>query len=118
MAAGVPLASRCSGCRRRARCPTNSRGVFSYIAAKRTAGLDKEEMNKERACLAQEFYSLPQVEQDAWRNREEHNLRHNDTSGLDPDEHYSIHIADKLWGLSSRKQPITEPAFKQVITAV
>ena len=118
IAAGVPLARGQSN--QPASQPRKSRGVFTYIGANRCK---RRKTLKERGAefreLAHEFYSMPSVEQNIYKSKEQQGaeVRAQAGEGCDPDpeEQYDIAIADKLWGLSSRCQPVDVSQVSNVI---
>ena len=110
--AGVPLACASMG-RSREICSSRSRGVFTYINAHAAPG----ELASKRRELAAQFYSLPQEEQAQWKAAEEEARlsRVEVEPGITQDMRYNIEIEKKLWGNSSRTEPVSASAVQAVL---
>lgn len=109
LASGVPFARH--GKQRRAQAG-RSRGAFAYAHRHMPAGLSRPDWQKEFQRLTQQFYSLPEEEQHAWRV-EEQAAESDRVPPIEGSEAgYDRRIGNILWGMSTEKHPFTAESFK------
>lgn len=117
-AAGVPLAAASKPSRRSV--PSRARGGLTYIRQHIPVGITKQARREHLSRLATEFYSLPADVRSRYAADEAAAAvaRGRGSGSAEPVDRYSIELGDKLWNLSSLKEPLRLDAFAAGVSRI